>query len=80
MELANGLKRKYVSPTKELEKQFPGVDFNLFERSLLGSDVKEVNGKENVPMFEMKVDLMSRVDEFLRWIQGRKERVIVGKF
>ena len=79
MEQANGQKSEFVSAPKELEEMFPGVDFTLFEESLEGSSVDELNSREKVPLFESKIDLMDRTDEFLRWIKERPERVIVGK-
>jgi 2-hydroxy-3-keto-5-methylthiopentenyl-1-phosphate phosphatase len=41
--------------------------------------VNELNSKEVVPLFENKIDLIGRTDEFVRWIKERDERVIVGK-
>lgn len=77
MEQANGNKSEYVSSPKGLEQMFTGVDFALFEESLVGSNVNELNGKERVPLFESKIDLMGRTDEFLRWVKERDERVVV---
>jgi len=77
MEQTNGNKSEFVSAPKELEEMFPGVDFTLFEESLEGSSVDELNSREKVPLFESKIDLMDRTDEFLRWIKERPERVIV---
>lgn len=80
MEQANGNKSEFVSSSKELEKIFPGVDLSLFDQSLEGGNVHELNGREKVPLFESKIDLMDRTDEFLRWIKERDERVIVGEY
>mmetsp|Transcript_38002 Transcript_38002/g.68438 ORF Transcript_38002/g.68438 Transcript_38002/m.68438 type:complete len:358 (+) Transcript_38002:83-1156(+) len=77
MEQANGNKSEFVSSPQELGQMFPGVDFALFEESLVGGDVDELNGRDTVPLFESKIDLMGRTDEFLRWIKEREERVIV---
>jgi len=78
MEQANGNKSEFVSSSSELEEMFPGVDFVMFDESLVDNgDVDGVNGREKVPLFESKIDLMGRTDEFLRWIKEREERVIV---
>jgi broad specificity phosphatase PhoE len=77
MEQANGNKSEFVSSPKELEHMFPGIDFTLLKESLRGSDVEELNAMPKVPLFESKMDLMERTDEFLRWIEKRDERVIV---
>ena len=79
MEQANGNKSEYVSPAKELEAIFPGVEFSMFKNFLVGGNVNELNGRVKVPLFESKMDLMRRTGEILRWIQSREERVIVGK-
>jgi hypothetical protein len=78
MEQANGNKSEFVSSSEELKQTFPGVDFTLFEESV-GGNVDELNGREKVSLFESKVDLMGRTNEFLAWIKERDERVIVGK-
>lgn len=77
MEQANGNKSEFVSSHQDLEETFPGVDFSLLKN---GDSIDELNGKAKVPLFESKIDLMSRTDAFLRWIKERDERVIVGKF
>lgn len=78
MELVNGNKSEFVSSSQDLEEIFPGVDFSLFEENLgIDGNVEEVNRKKRVPLFESKIDLMGRTDEFLRWIKERDERVIV---
>jgi hypothetical protein len=77
MEQANGNKSEFVSSVKDLKETFPGIDFNLFEDSLIDGNVDELNGKAKVPLFESKLDLMERTDEFLYWIKEREERVIV---
>jgi broad specificity phosphatase PhoE len=77
MELANGNKSEFVSSVKDLKETFPGIDFNLFEDYLIDGNVDELNGKAKVPLFESKLDLMERTDEFLSWIKEREERVIV---
>ena len=79
MEKANGNKSGFVSSSEELKQTFPGIDFTLFDESV-GGNVDESNGREKVPLFESKVDLMERTNEFLAWIKERNERVIVGKF
>jgi len=79
MEQANGNKSEFVSSSEELEQMFPGVDFSLFEESLVHGDVNELNGRERVPLFKSKIDLMGKTNDFLRWIKERDERVIVGK-
>lgn len=79
MEMANGHKSEFISCPDALKEQFPGIDFSLLEQSLMGGDVAGLNGKERVPLFESKIDLMGRTDAFLRWIKQRDERVIVGK-
>ncbi|KAL9183445.1 hypothetical protein ACHAXT_004301 [Thalassiosira profunda] len=73
MEMANGNKSEFVSPSEELREMFPGVDFSFLE----GSDATNLNGSEKVPLFESKIDLMVRTDIFLRWVQEREEKVIV---
>lgn len=80
MEQANGNKSEFVSSPHELKQIFPGVDFSVFEQSLTDGGVEELNGRNRVPLFESKIDLMDRTDEFLRWLKERDERVIVGKF
>jgi len=77
MEQANGNKSEFVSSPRELEDMFPGVDYALFEERLSDGDMDELNGKEKVPLFESKIDLMGRTDEFVRWLRDREERVIV---
>jgi len=77
MEQANGNKSEFVSSSEELEQMFPGVDFSLFEESLVHGDVNELNGRERVPLFKSKIDLMGKTNDFLRWIKERDERVIV---
>lgn len=79
MEQANGHKSEYVSSPQQLEETFPGVNFELLEQMLGGEDVNTLNMKEKVPLFESKIDLMRRSDQFLQWIKERPERVIVGK-
>ena len=76
MEQANGNKSEFVSSSQELKELFPGVDYSLFERSI----VHALNGREKVSLLESKLDLMGRTNEFLRWIKERDERVIVGKY
>jgi hypothetical protein len=78
MEQANGNKSEFVSSSEELNRTFPGVDYTLFDEMVDGN-VDELNGREKVPLFESKVDLMRRTNEFLAWIKKREERVIVGK-
>jgi len=77
MELANGNKSEFVSSVKDLKEIFPGIDFSHFEDCLIDGNVDELNGKAKVPLFESKLDLMGRTDEFLSWIKEREERVIV---
>jgi len=77
MEQANGNKSEFVSSSEDLEQMFPGVDFSLFEESLVNSDVNELNGRERVPLLESKIDLMGRTNDFLAWVKERDERVIV---
>ncbi|EED94262.1 predicted protein [Thalassiosira pseudonana CCMP1335] len=77
MEQANGHKSEYVSSPQQLEETFPGVNFELLEQMLGGEDVNTLNMKEKVPLFESKIDLMRRSDQFLQWIKERPERVIV---
>lgn len=79
MEQANGNKSGFVSSFEDLKQTFPGVDFTLLEESVAGN-VDELNEREKVLLFESKVDLMRRTNEFLAWIKERDERVIVGKF
>ena len=79
MEQANGNKSEFVSSSNELNELFPGVDYSLFENSLVNGSVSELNGRERVSLLESKMDLMARTDEFVRWIKERDERVIVGK-
>lgn len=78
MEQANGNKSEFVSSPNELEGMFPGVDFDML-KNLTGNDVDKFNGKEVVPLFENKIDLLGRTDDFVRWMKDRDERVIVGK-
>lgn len=78
-EQPNGNKSEFVSPSQELEDMFPGVDFTLMKESLVDGDVNKFNESEKVPLFESKLDLMDRTDEFVKWIKERKEKVIVGK-
>ncbi|KAL7541998.1 hypothetical protein ACHAXR_011662 [Thalassiosira sp. AJA248-18] len=77
MEKSNGHKSEYPSSPGKLEQLFPGVNFSLFEESLVDGGGDELNGREKVPLFENKIDLMGRTDEFLRFIKERDERVIV---
>ena len=79
MEQANGNKSEFVSSSNELKELFPGVDYSLFEKSLVNGSVSELNGRERVSLLESKMDLMARTDEFVRWIKERDERVVVGK-
>eukprot|EP00956_Cyclotella_meneghiniana_P026534 scaffold57531_cov41-Cyclotella_meneghiniana.AAC.1 len=76
MERANENKSEYVSDPIELENMFPGVDFSLYrelvERYVNG--VEGLNGVERVPLFENKIDLLGRTDEFVRWVKEREER------
>jgi 2-hydroxy-3-keto-5-methylthiopentenyl-1-phosphate phosphatase len=78
MEQANGNKSEFVSSPQHLEEMFPGVQFDML-KNLVGHNVNELNSKEVVPLFENKIDLIGRTDEFVRWIKERDERVIVGK-
>ena len=78
MEQANGNKSEFVSSSEELKQTFPGVDFTLFDEMVDGN-IDELNEREKVPLFESKVDLMRRTNEFLAWIKKREERVIVAK-
>jgi hypothetical protein len=78
MEQANGNKSEFVSNPDQLEEIFPGVNFDMF-KSLVGKDASQLNFKEVIPLFENKIDLIGRTDEFVKWIKDRKERVIVGK-
>jgi hypothetical protein len=80
MEQANGNKSGFVSSSNELKQTFPGVDFTLYEDLFINENVDEFNGRGKVPLFESKIDLMRRTNEFLTWIKNRDERVIVGKF
>jgi len=80
MESANGNKSEFVSDGAVLRDMFPGVEFGLLdrwvEREFAGS-VEKMNGKEKVPLFENKIDLMGRTEEFLAWLKNRDERVVV---
>lgn len=76
MERANGHKSEFVSSPEVLEELFPGVNFDMM-KSLVGNDVDGFNNEKRVPMFENKLDLLGRTDDFLRWIKERDERVIV---
>jgi hypothetical protein len=78
MEKANGNKSEFVSSPEVLEEIFPGVDFNMM-KSLVGNDVHAFNAEKPVPLFENKIDLLRRTDDFLRFLIERDERVIVGK-
>ena len=75
MEQANGNKSEFVSSPEELEEMFPGINFELFNQSLMRGDV--YNSKVKVPLFESKIDLMNRTDAFLEWLKERDERVVV---
>lgn len=75
MEQANGNKSEFVSSPEELNQTFPGVDFDLFNQSLMRGDV--YNSEKKVPLFESKIDLMNRTDAFLEWLKERDERVVV---
>ena len=86
MERANGHKSEMRSESAVLKEMFPGVDFGLLQQE---ENVDGISGggsghssssTQKVPLFESKIDLMGRTDEFLRWIQEREERVIVGTF
>ncbi|KAL3773490.1 hypothetical protein ACHAWO_012751 [Cyclotella atomus] len=76
MEKANGNKSEFVSSPEVLEEIFPGVDFNMM-KSLVGNDVHAFNAEKPVPLFENKIDLLRRTDDFLRFLIERDERVIV---
>jgi hypothetical protein len=78
MEKANGNKSEFVSSPKVLQEIFPGVDFTMMNH-LVGDDVHAFNAEEPVPLFENKIDLLGRTDDFLRFLKKRDERVIVGK-
>jgi hypothetical protein len=80
MEQANGNKSEFVSSSQELKELFPGIDYSLFERSIVDGDVHALNGRKKISLLESKLDLMERTNEFLRWIKERDERVIVGKY
>ena len=82
MERANENKSEYVSDPMELENMFPGVDFSLYRELVEGyvNGVEGLNGVERVPLFENKIDLLGRTDEFVRWVKEREERVIVGEW
>mmetsp|Transcript_16720 Transcript_16720/g.24754 ORF Transcript_16720/g.24754 Transcript_16720/m.24754 type:complete len:345 (+) Transcript_16720:51-1085(+) len=75
MEQANGNKSEFVSSPELLEETFPGINYELFNQSLMRGDV--YNSNEKVPLFESKIDLMNRTDAFLEWIKERDERVVV---
>lgn len=77
MEKANGHKSEFVSSPEVLEELFPGVNFDMM-KSLVGNDVNALNMETPVPLFENKIDLLGRTDDFVRWIKERDERVIVG--
>ena len=77
MEQANGNKSEYVSSPNKLEEMYCGVNFDML-KTLVGNDVDQLNRKEVVPLFENKIDLLRRTDDFIRWIEERDERVIVG--
>lgn len=78
MESANGNKSEFVSSPEALEEMFPGVNFDML-KSAVGNDVGQFNKKAVVPLFENKIELLGRTDDFVRWIKERDERVIVGK-
>lgn len=83
MESANGNKSEFVSEGAVLRDMFPGVEFGLLDRWVereFGGSVERMNGKEKVPLFENKIDLMGRTEEFLEWLRNREERVVVGEF
>lgn len=80
MEGANGNKSEFVSDGAVLRDMFPGVDFGPLDRWVedeFGGSVEKMNGKERVPLFENKIDLMGRTEEFLRWLRNRDERVVL---
>ena len=81
MERANENKSEYTSDPEELERMFPGVDFDKYRELVEGYEggVAGLNGVERVPLFENKIDLLGRTDEFVRWVKEREERVIVGE-
>lgn len=72
-ERANGQKSEFVSEREELEKTFPGVDYSLLGESTGGEDGELTPG----PLFESKMDLLGRTQQFLDWMKARDERVIV---
>lgn len=81
MERANENKSEYTSDPEELERMFPGVDFDKYRELVEGYEggAAGLNGVERVPLFENKIDLLGRTDEFVRWVKEREERVIVGE-
>lgn len=80
MEQANGNKSEFVSSSEVLKELFPGIDYSLFENSVVDGNVQEFNERQKVSLLESKLDLMGRTDLFLRWIKERDERVIVGEY
>lgn len=70
-----GLKADFVSPVEELEKYYPGIDYSHYTETIANPEV--VNSLEGRNIVDSKKELLQRTDEFLEWIKGRDERVIV---
>lgn len=69
-----GLKADFVSAADELEKFFPGIDYSHYRETI---DPAVVNSMEVRNAVESKKELLQRTNDFLEWIMGRDERVIV---
>jgi hypothetical protein len=67
----------FISPAQELSTCFPGIDYSLlFDHE--AHNARKIH-RTAMSEAERKMDLLARADNFLSWLQGRKERVIVGK-
>lgn len=68
----------FISPAQDLSACFPGIDYSLlFDHE--GHNARKIN-RTALSEAERKMDLLARADNFLSWLQGRNERVIVGKY
>jgi hypothetical protein len=90
---ASGDLSNHPMEISDLQLTFPGMDYSLYtddddneeDDSTLESTVASAiptattSNNSNITLLESKEQLLHQADQFVRWLQGRPERVVVGK-
>jgi hypothetical protein len=85
---ASGDLSNHPMEISDLQLTFPGMDYSLYtddndedEDDYSTSTTPTTPSVDsNITLLESKEQLLHQADQFVRWLQGRPERVVVGKW